>query len=68
MDNKFDNSGSRKVDKLLPAIDALTKHVNSLKSELQELKMIKGVTINTVEVNAYIEIVLTIWIIKPYGG
>ena len=38
MDNKVDNSGSGKVDKLLSAVDALTKQVNSLKSELWEIK------------------------------
>ena len=33
-----DNSGSVKVGKLLSAVDALTKQVNSLKCELQEIK------------------------------
>ena len=38
MDNKVDNSGSGKVDKLLSAVDVVTKQVNSLKSELREYK------------------------------
>ena len=38
MDNKVVNSGSGKVDKLLSAVDALTKQFNSLKSELREIK------------------------------
>ena len=38
MDNKVDNSGAGKVDKLLSDVDALTKQVNSLKSELWEIK------------------------------
>ena len=38
MDNKVDNSTSGKVDKLLSAVDALTKQLNSLNSELQEIK------------------------------
>ena len=37
MDNKVDNSGSEKVDKILSAVDALIKQVNSLKSELREI-------------------------------
>ena len=37
-DYKVDKSGSGKVDKLLCVVDALTKQVNSLKSELQEIK------------------------------
>ena len=58
MDNKVDNSGSGKVDKLLSAADALTKQVNSLKSELREIKGEKRVTNIIVEVNIYVEIVL----------
>ena len=42
MDDKVHNSGSRKVDKLPSAADALTKQVNSLKSELREIKNEKG--------------------------
>ena len=38
MDNKVDNSGSEKVDKLRSTVDALTKQVNSFKSELWEIK------------------------------
>ena len=38
MDNKVDNSGSGKVNKLLFAVEDLTKQVNSLKSELWEIK------------------------------
>ena len=38
MDSKVDNSGTGKVDKLLSAVDALTKQVNSLKSVLREIK------------------------------
>ena len=38
MDNKAGNSGSGKVNKLLSTVDALTKQVNSLKSELPEIK------------------------------
>ena len=38
MDKKVGNSGSGQVDKLLSAVDALTKQVNSLKSELREIK------------------------------
>ena len=38
MDNKVDNAGSGKVDKLLSVVDALTKQVNSLKSELRVIK------------------------------
>ena len=38
MDNKVDNSGSGKVDKLLSAVDVVTKQVNSLKSEMREIK------------------------------
>ena len=38
MDNKVDNSGSGKVDKLFSAIDVLTKQVNSFKSELRKIK------------------------------
>ena len=38
MGNKVDNSGSVKVDKLLSAVDALAKQVNSLKCELREIK------------------------------
>ena len=38
MDNKVDNSGSEKVAKFLSAVDALTKQVISLKSELWEIK------------------------------
>ena len=38
MDNKVDNSGSGKVDKLISAVDALTKQVNRPKFELWEIK------------------------------
>ena len=38
VDNKVDNSGSEKVDKRLSAVDILTMQVNSLKSELREIK------------------------------
>ena len=38
MDNNIDKSGSGKVDKLLSAVEALTKQVNSPKSELREIK------------------------------
>ena len=38
MDDKVNNSGSGKVDKRFSAVDALTKQVNSLKSELREIK------------------------------
>ena len=38
MDDKVNNSGSREVDEPLSAVDALTKQVNRLKSELQEIK------------------------------
>ena len=41
MDNKVDDSGSGKVDKLLSAVDVLTKQVNSLNCELQEIKNVK---------------------------
>ena len=60
MDSKIDNSGSGKVDKLLSAVDAITNQVNSLKSELQGIKNEKRVTNTIVEVNIYVEIVLTI--------
>ena len=58
MDNKVDNSGSGKVDKLLSAVDALTKQDNSLKSELCEIKNEKRAKNIIVEVNIYVEIVL----------
>ena len=48
MDNKVDNSGSGKFDKLL---SALTNQSNSLKSELREIKIEKGVTNIIIEVN-----------------
>ena len=38
VDNKVDNSSSEKVDKRLSAVDILTMQVNSLKSELREIK------------------------------
>ena len=38
MDDKVNNSGSREVHEPLSAVDVLTKQVNSLKSELQEIK------------------------------
>ena len=38
VDNKVDNSSSEKFDKLLSAVDVLTMQVNSLKSELWEIK------------------------------
>ena len=38
MDDKVNNSGSGKVHKLRSVVDALTKQVNSLKSELREVK------------------------------
>ena len=60
MDNKVDNSGSGKADKLLFAADALTKQVSSLKSELRKIKMKKGVTNIIAEVNIFVEVVLTI--------
>ena len=60
MDNKVDNSGSGKVDKLLFAADALTKQVSSLKSELRKIKMKKGVTNIIAEVNIFVEVVLAI--------
>ena len=57
MDNKVDNSGSGKFDKLL---SALTNQSNSLKSELQEIKIEKGVTNIIIEVNICGGIVLAI--------
>ena len=48
MDNKVDNSRSGKFDKLL---SALTNQSNSLKSELREIKIEKGVTNIIIEVN-----------------
>lgn len=42
--NKVDKSGSGIVDKLLSAVNALTKRVNYLKFELREKKMIKRLT------------------------
>ena len=51
MDNKVDNSGSGKFDKLLSAVDALTNQSNSLKSELREIKIEKGVTNIIIKVN-----------------
>ena len=51
MDNKVDNSGSGKFDKLLSAVDALTNQSNSLKSELWEIKIEKGETNIIIEVN-----------------
>ena len=58
MGNKVDNSGSGKVDKLLSAVDALTKQVNSLNCGKSKMK--KGVKHIIVEVNLYVDIVLTI--------
>ena len=60
MDNKVDNSGSGKFDKLLSAVDALTNQSNSLKSELREIKIEKGVTNIIIEVNIYGGIFLAI--------
>ena len=57
MDNKVDNSGSGKFDKLL---SALTNQSNSLKSELREIKIEKGVTNIIIEVNICGGIVLAI--------
>ena len=57
--NKVDKSGSGIVDKLLSAVNALTKRVNYLKFELREKKMIKRLT-HIVEGNFYVKIVLTI--------
>ena len=57
MDNKVDNSGSGKFDKLL---SALTNQSNGLKSELREIKIEKGVTNIIIEVNICGGIVLAI--------
>ena len=57
MDNKVDNSRSGKFDKLL---SALTNQSNSLKSELREIKIEKGVTNIIIEVNICGGIVLAI--------
>ena len=57
MDNKVDNSESGKFDKLL---SALTNQSNSLKSELREIKIEKGVTNIIIEVNICGGIVLAI--------
>ena len=54
--NKVDKSGSGIVDKLLSAVNALTKRVNYLKFELREKKMIKRLT-HIVEGNFYVKIV-----------
>ena len=60
MDNTVDNSGSGKFDKLLSAVDALTNQANSIKSELREIKIEKGVTNIIIEVNICGGIVLAI--------
>ena len=60
MENKIDSSGSGKIDKLLSAVDALPKEVNSLKSELREIKKENWQDKYIPEVNIYVEIVLTI--------
>ena len=41
MDNKVNNSGSGKLDKLLSPVDALTNQANSLKPKLREIKIEK---------------------------